>query len=124
MSFKELLPYLISIIVPIISGLLAFFASTKKSKEDLCQLQEQNKHDLDRLVNQHKLDLEDLEVKHKMDIEKLELEHKHKIELLQKETENNLSTGVFNTIVDQAMKMPEVQNQLRASFKTGKTRKH
>jgi len=123
MSFKELLPYMIAIISPVISGLWAFLASTKKSREDLAQLQEQNKHDLNRLINEHKLDLEGLEVKHNMEIEKIELEHKHKIELMQKEIENKLGGEIMGNIISGVMNSPEVKNQMSKSLLSELSRK-
>jgi hypothetical protein len=117
MSFNELLPYLVSVVVAFISGLISFSTSTNKSKQDLKQLQEQNKHDLERLMNQHKMDLESLEIKQKMEIEKIELEHKNKIELMEKEVQNNLGSGLFSTLLTQTMNMPEVKEQIRQSIK-------
>lgn len=124
MKLIDLLPYIVSLVVPIFTGLWAFIASTNKSKKDLQQIQEQNKHDIERLVNQHALDLESLEIKHKMDIEKLDIEHKHKLEVMQKELENNMGSGLMTTVIGKMMNMPEVQNQLRTTIRNSKTKRH
>lgn len=125
MIFTDLIPYLVSLIISIITGVLAFLTSTNKSKKDLQQLQEQNKHDLEKLLNQHKLDLEGLEIRHKQEIEKIDLEHKHKIELMEKEAQNNLGSNILTSVFDQAMKMPEIQKSLRTSLSNkNKPKKH
>lgn len=127
MKLIDLLPYIISLVVPILTGLWAFIASTNKSKKDLQQIQEQNKHDIDRLVNQHTLDLESLEIKHKMDIEKLEIEHRHKIELMQKESENKVGSemmGLMGTeMIAQIMKSPEIKNKINRATLDGLKKK-
>ena len=45
-------------------------------------------------------------------IDKLELEHKHQLELQQKQFENQLGSDMMNTLISEAMKMPEVKKQI------------
>ena len=46
-----------------------------------------------------------------MEKEKMELEHRHQLELKQKEMENQLGANLTNTLITEAMKMPEVRQQ-------------
>ena len=41
----------------------------------------------------------------------MELEHRHQLELKQKEMENQLGANLTNTLITEAMKMPEVRQQ-------------
>ena len=44
-------------------------------------------------------------------IDKLQLEHKHQLEMQQKQVENQLGGNRMNTLISEAMKMPEVKNK-------------
>ena len=120
---NEFLPYIVTIITAIISGTAAYFTATKKSKSDLAALRETNKAEIEKLMSQHKLDLEALERKHEMEIEKMKLEHEHKLELSQKEMEGNLGAGMMSSILSEAMKLPEVRQQIGQGIKQGKQKK-
>ena len=52
----------------------------------------------------------------------MEIEHRHQLELLQKESENNLGASVTNTLITEAMKMPEVRQQLSQGMRNGNKR--
>ena len=56
--------------------------------------------------------MENEKEKHKLEIDKLELEHKHQLELQQKQFENQLGSDMMNTLISEAMKMPEVKKQI------------
>jgi hypothetical protein len=73
---KEYIPYIVSIIVPIFTGLIAYMQANKKSKQDI-----------DKLREEHKTNLEELEAKFQHEMEANEKEHNHKIELMEKEIE-------------------------------------
>ena len=119
---KEYLPYIVSILVAIISGAASYFAAAKKCKSDMNALKESNSHEIDRLMQQHKLDIDSLERKHQMEIEKMELEHRHQLELKQKELENALGGSVINTMVDAMMKTPEAKQAMGQAFHSPKKR--
>ena len=120
---ENFLPYIAMVVVAIVSGIVAHFTATKKSKSDLETLRETNKAEIEKLMSQHKLDLEALERKHEMDIEKMDLEHSHKLELAQKELEGNLGAGMLNSLMGEALKMPEIQQQLRAGMNDGRKKR-
>jgi len=115
---KEILPYLISVIVASISGLWSFISATKKAKTDILSLQESNRLEIEKLMSQHKLDLASLERKHEMEKEKIVMEHNHKMELLQKEAENAMGSNFVNVAVSEMMKMPEIRQQMSSALKT------
>lgn len=121
-NMNEYLPYIVSILVAIISGAASYFAAAKKCSADLKTLKENNSHEIDRLMQQHKLDIDSLERKHQMEIEKMELEHKHQLELKQKELENALGGSVISTMVDAMMKTPEAKQVMGQAFHSPKKR--
>lgn len=117
---KEYLPYIVSIIVAVITGLTSYFAAAKKSKTDLKALQESNAHEISRLMEQHKLDIDSLERKHQMEIEKMELEHRHQLELKEKEMETALGGQLLTSMVDAAMNTPEARQAMGQAFRNSK----
>jgi len=106
---EKYLPYIVTIVCSIVSGLISYFASRAKSKADT-----------DRLVKQYELDIENEREKFKMEKERLEIEHKHQLELMQAEADNNLS----NTIITEAMKIPEVRQQVSQGVRNGSRKNH
>ena len=92
---------LVSVVCALISGFTSYAVARRQSKEDVKKLEKT-----------YELDLENEKEKHKLEIDKLELEHKHQLELQQKQFENQLGSDMMNTLISEAMKMPEVKKQI------------
>lgn len=116
MNTTEIVSLIIALVVPIITGICSYLASTSKSKKDLLQLKEQNKLEIEKIINQHQLDLETEEAKHKMNIEKMGLEHKQNLELSTKEMENKLGSEVMAQFISQFMQSPEMKNKMNQTI--------
>lgn len=84
---------------------------------------QKTKADMQKLVKQHELDIEKEREKYAMEKERMEIEHRHQLELLQKESENTLGTSVTNTLITEAMKIPEIREQFSQGVKNGSKRK-
>ena len=78
---------------------------------------------MQKLEKQYQLDIEKEREKFEMEKERMEIEHRHQLELLQKESENALGASVTSTLISEAMKMPEVRQQLSQGIKNGNKRK-
>lgn len=102
---QEYLPYIISVLCALISGISSYAVARKQTKNDLIAI-----------VKQHEVDLEALERKHQMELEKLNLEHTHQLELQQKEFEAKFSTSLLT----ETMRMPEVRQQISKGMKKSK----
>lgn len=76
---ENYLPYIVSLVCALLSGITSYTVVRTQSKEDI-----------KRLEKTYELDLENEKERHKFEIEKLELEHKHQLELHQKQFENQL----------------------------------
>ncbi|MBR4289380.1 MAG: hypothetical protein IKT52_01920 [Oscillospiraceae bacterium] len=111
-DFSELAPYIVTVACTVISGFASYFASRRQAKADLQKLQKQ-----------HELDIEKEREMFAMQKERMELEHKHQLELMQKEMENQLGANMTNTILAEAMRMPEVRQQLAQGVRKG-NKKH
>ena len=116
-KLNEYLPYIVSVIVALISGFTSFVVSTKKNKADMKALQESNVHEINRLMEQHKLDIDSLKQKHEMEIERMELEHKHQMELKNKEAENAMGSDLLNTVIGAAIQTPEAKQAMGQAFR-------
>lgn len=95
---ENYLPYIVSVVCALISGFASYAVARKQSREDIKKLEKT-----------YELDLEKEKEKHKMEIDKLQLEHKNQLELQQKQFENQLGSDMMNTLISEAMKMPEVK---------------
>lgn len=103
------LPYIVSIVCALISGIASYLISRKQMKTDL-----------EKLNTQYKLDIEKEREKFLMEKEKMELEHKYELERQQKEFENQLGGNFVNTMITEAMKMPEVRRKITQGMNTSK----
>ena len=107
-DFSELAPYIVTVVCTLISGFGSYFASRRQAKADL-----------EKLQKQHELDIEKEREMFAMQKERMELEHKHQLELKQKELENQLGANFTNTLLAEAMKMPEVRQQFAQGVRNG-----
>lgn len=101
----EYMPYIVSVVCSLISGIVSYLVTRKQAKTDL-QI----------ISKQHEVDIEALEKKHQMELEKIDIEHKHQLELQQKEMEANLGSSLLT----EAMKIPEVRNEISKGMRKGK----
>lgn len=106
------LPYIVSIVCALISGIASYLISRKQMKTDL-----------EKLNTQYKLDIEKEREKFLMEKEKMELEHKYELERQQKEFENQLGGNFVNTMITKAMKMPEVRQQITQGMSAAKKKR-
>ncbi len=103
------LPYIVSAVCALISGITSYLVSRKQMKTDL-----------EKLNTQYKLDIEKERERFSMEKEKMELEHKYELERQQKEFENQLGGNFVNTMITEAIKMPEVRRQIMQGMNTSK----
>lgn len=69
---EQYLPYIVTILCSLISGVASYLASRRQTKADL-----------EKLQKQHELDIEKEREMFEMQKERMELEHKHQLELKQ-----------------------------------------
>lgn len=101
----EFMPYIASVLCATIAGFFSYSVARKQAKDDLKMI-----------VKQHEVDLEALERKHQMEIEKINLEHSHQLELKEKE----LGAALGTSFLTEAMRMPEVRQQISQGIRKGK----
>lgn len=108
---EQYLPYIVTVLCSLISGLTSYSAARRQGKADLKKIQKQ-----------HELDIEKEREMFAMQKERMELEHKHQLELKQKEIENQLGTDLISTMAKEYMRSPAGQAQMRSvgSKKHGK----
>ena len=101
---EQYLPYIVTILCSLISGVASYLASRRQTKADL-----------EKLQKQHELDIEKEREMFAMQKERMELEHKHQLELKQKEMENQLGTDLISTMAKEYMRSPAGQAQMRSA---------
>lgn len=95
------MPYIVSVLCAAIAGFASWAVARKQARADI-----------QKLEKQHELDIEKERERFAIEKERMELEHKYQIELKQKEMENQMGANLTNTLIAEAMKMPEVRQQL------------
>lgn len=106
------LPYIVSVICSAIAGFASYAVARKQARADM-----------QRLEKQHELDIEKEREKFAMEKEKMEIEHRHQMELLQKQSENTIGASVTNTLISEAIKIPEVRQRFSQGITNGSKRK-
>lgn len=101
---EQYLPYIVTVLCSLISGIASYSAARRQSKADL-----------EKLQKQHELDIEKEREMFAMQKERMELEHRHQLELKQKEMENQLGTDLIATMAKEYMRSPAGQAQMRSA---------
>ena len=96
------MPYVVTIVCALISGVVSYLASRKQLKTDL-----------EKLEKQHAFDIEKEREKFAMEKERIELEHKHQIELIEKKMENQIGVDLVSTLAKEYARSPAGQAQFR-----------
>lgn len=95
MDFKELLPYIVSVLLAFISFITSYLLAGKKTKDSIKELEKQ----------------------HDMRIVELEKQHEQTKELLEKQTQNDLTKMMTEKMMDSLMNSPEVKQQMNQYVK-------
>lgn len=101
---SEYLPYIVSVVCALISGITSYLVARKQTKADI-----------QKLEKQYELDLDKEREKFAMEKELMELEHKHSLELKQKEMENQMGTDIVSNFTKEYLRSQAGQAQIRSA---------
>ena len=107
-----ILPYIVSIVCALISGITSYYVARRQTKSDMLKLEKQ-----------FQLDLEKERKRFEMEKEKMKIEHKYQMEIKQKELDNALSGAMVSSLMTEAMKNPDIQRQIHSGISSGINRK-
>ena len=99
MKIGDLMPYIVSILTAISSGLWAYFKAKQDFKNQVETIKINNKHEIEKLMKQHDIDIDNLKEKHNLEMELKDKEYAHEkelIELKSKTTINEQGQGAMN----------------------------
>ena len=99
---EKYLPYIVTVLCSLISGIASYSVSRRQAKADI-----------EKLQKQHELDIERERELFAMEKERMELEHKYQIESKQKELENQMGADLISTMTKEYMRSPAGQAQMR-----------
>jgi uncharacterized membrane protein YqiK len=124
---------IIAAIVPaLITGIVSYFATLTKCKNEIKTLSDSNKHEIDKLMKQHEIDIESIKEKHKLELEILEKQHELKLEEMKFQSEQEIAkkekeisdTAMYSMMGDASknlfsgiMSSPEVKEQINKALK-------
>lgn len=106
------LPYIVSVLSALISGIASYCVARKQAKSDM-----------NKLEKQFALDLEKEREHFKMEKEKMEIEHRYQLELKQKELDSTLGSSLMSSVMTEAMKNPDIQKQIQSGISSGMRKK-
>lgn len=101
---EKCLPYIVTILCSLISGIASYLASRLQSKADLEKLQKQ--HDLDLEAEREKINMEK---------EKMELAHKLQLEQMIVQMGGQIGGNLFATVTEGFMNSPIGQSYMQAA---------
>lgn len=114
---QYILPYIITIIMGVSTGLISYFSAIKKSKLD-------NDVKIKEIQEQHKLDLENQKEIFKLEIEKINLQHQNELEKMKVDSNNQLTNNLANSFVNTLLKNPQaIQDLIDLGNKLNKNKK-
>ena len=82
-TLKEFMPYIVSVITAIISGISSYCLSKRNFKNEVETIKINNEHEIKKLMEQHKVDIDNLKEKHKLEMEIKEKDFQHEKEMQQ-----------------------------------------
>lgn len=82
-ELKEFMPYIVSILTAIISGISSYRLSKRNFKNEVETIKLNNEHEINKLMEQHKIDIDNLKEKHKLEMETKEKDFQHEKEMQQ-----------------------------------------
>lgn len=82
-ELKEFMPYIVSILTAIISGISSYSLSKRNFKNEVETIKLNNEHEINKLMEQHKVDIDNLKEKHKLEMELKEKQYVHEKEMQQ-----------------------------------------
>lgn len=111
-NLQTFLPYIVSILCALISGVASYCVARKQAKSDMKKLEKQ-----------FALDLEKERELFKMEKEKMEIEHRYQMELKQKELDSALGNSLMSSVMTEAMKNPDIQRQIQSGISSSMRQK-
>lgn len=97
---KDCMPYIVSIVCALISGIVSYCVARKQIKADIAKLEKQ-----------FQLDLEKERERFNMEKERMKIQHGYQMELQQKEFES--------TLMKEAIKNPDIKRQIQTGISAG-----
>ena len=114
---QYILPYIVTLITAISTGLISYFSAIKKSKLD-------NDVKIKEIQEQHKLDLEIQKEIFKLEIEKINLQHQNELEKMKVDSNNQLTNNLANSFVNTLFQNPQnIQDLIDLGNKLNKDKK-
>lgn len=89
-ELKEFMPYIVSIVTAIISGISSYCLSKRNFKNEVETIKLNNEHEIKKLMEQHKVDIDNLKEKHKLEMEIKEKEYIHEKEMQQLKSKSTI----------------------------------
>lgn len=133
MKIMNLMPYIVSIITAVISGLCAYFKARQDFKNQVETIKMNNEHEIKKLMKQHEIDIDNLREQHNLEMKLKSKEHEHEKEIIELKSKNNITeqgqeamnnalagvmSGIMNDVISGKIKAEDLK-KLSKDFKNG-----
>lgn len=99
---QNVLPYIVTILCSLISGITSFLVARRQSKSDL-----------EKVQKQFELDAQAEKERFKQEKEKIEIEHKNQIDLLYQQASSDMAKDIMGSMFTEILKNPAVQKEIQ-----------
>ena len=133
MKIMNLMPYIVSIITAVISGLCAYFKARQDFKNQVETIKMNNEHEIKKLMKQHEIHIHNLREQHNLEMKLKSKEHEHEKEIIELKSKNNITeqgqeamnnalagvmSGIMNDVISGKIKAEDLK-KLSKDFKNG-----
>lgn len=133
MKIMNLMPYIVSIITAVISGLCAYIKARQDFKNQVETIKMNNEHEIKKLMKQHEIDIDNLREQHNLEMKLKSKEHEHEKEIIELKSKNNITeqgqeamnnalagvmSGIMNDVISGKIKAEDLK-KLSKDFKNG-----
>ena len=113
---QYVLPYIVTLLVAICSGIVSYYSAIKKSKLD-------NETKIKEIQEQHKLDLENQKELFKLEIDKINLQHQNELEKIKIESSNQLTNNIAANLMPLFLNPNNMESLIELGNKINKDKK-
>lgn len=114
---EEYMPYVVSVLTALISGVASVYIASKRASSELQALEQKGAQDIERLMHQHEVDIDSMEKAHQLELEKMKAQHQLELESMEKQVANEASSQIIVGLFSQLLSNPEMQQILMDQMK-------
>ena len=133
MKIADLMPYIVSIITAVISGLCAYFKARQEFNNQVETIKMNNENEIKKLMKQHEIDIDNLREQHNLEMKLKNKEQEQEKEIIELKSKHNITeqghgamnnalagvmSGIMNDVISGKIKAADLK-KISKDFKNG-----